>query len=460
MLLADARALLPGLTVRDAAPADDAVALAKLADWCGRYSPWVTVDGADGVLADLTGCAHLFGGEAALLADLRARLTDFAITARAAIAETPAAAWALARFAAEREACVPAGATEPTLALLPVAALRLPAETVAGLSRLGLQRIGELAKIPRAALAARFGRGVRDRLDRAFGRVDEPVSPRRPAPKYLSRMAFPEPIGNAADIAAAAAHLAGDLCAILARDGQGARRVELALYLADGRVHRIALGLSRPSREARHLLWLLEDRLRGLEAGVGADVIAFYATVAEPLAAEQVAMIDTGSGAAAAERDGRSAGFLADPELGLLIDRLGNRLGLINVARLAPQLSHLPERAVRVVAPLAPPQGAWDRETPRPVSLLACPEPVEAVAEVPDNPPVLFRWRGQVHRIARADGPERLAPEWWREGAPTASATRDYYRLEDEAGRRFWLYREGLYDAEREPRWYLHGFFA
>jgi protein ImuB len=460
MALADARALVPGLLVQAAAPEADRQALQRLADWCGRYGPWVAVDGADGIKLEITGTAHLFGGEAALLADLEARLAGFTLTARGAVADSLGAAWGLARFAPAAWTAVPADALEDAVAGLPVAALRLPAEIVESLHRLGLDTVRNLMGAPSAPFAARFGPGLVRRLAQALDREAEPVSPDRPAAEFLARLVFPEPIGSQPDIVAAATRLVEELAALLAAREMGARRLELTLYLADGGVRRLAIGCSRPSRDPAHLGRLLEERASGLEAGFGADVMTLAAPAVESLATAQLTL---GRIEAAASGSADARSLAEDAELGLLIDRLGNRLGFRNVARLAPHESRLPERALRVVAPLAPAQGGiWGPDLPRPVQLLPAPELVETVAEVPDGPPVRFRWRGRTHRVARADGPERIAPEWWRQerdgGKP--ARVRDYYRLEDQEGARFWIYRDGLFGAEETPRWYLHGLFA
>jgi len=454
MSLTDARALLPGLAVHEAAPVAERRGLARLAAWCGRYSPWVARDGADGIRLDVTGVAHLFGGELALLHDLEGRLAARGISARAAIADSLGAAWALARFAPTTPIAAPGGAARRALGPLPVAALRLSSESVDGLAALGLNRIEQLLAIPSAALAARFVPAVTERLAQALGEAAEPLSPERPVPWFLSRLVFAEPIAAVADIEAATARLAAGLCRTLAQEEKGARRLELTLYLADGGLHRLEVGCSRPSREPGHLRRLFAERLSGLEVGFGADVMTLAAPVVENQGAAQLGLKQM----APAGRAGAAPAKLADdPDLGLLIDRLGNRLGLRNVARPAPRQSHLPEQALRLVAPLAPPaDGVFGPDLPRPVRLLPAPEPIEAVAEVPDGPPVLFRWRGRAHQVARADGPERIEPEWWRQRA----RVRDYYRLEDDGGARFWVYRDGRFEAEAPPRWYLHGFFA
>lgn len=457
--LADARALLPELATRPAEPAADAQALAALADWCQRYSPWCASDGTDGLLLDTSGVAHLFGGEAALVADLAARLGRRGLTARLALADGAAAARALARHGASASSVVAPGGNRAALGPLPVVALGLAPAIARELARLGLKRIAELAAVPAASLASRFDRAVADRLGQAFGGADPPLSPRRPVAAHLRRLAFAEPIALPEDVARAARLLLGELCCDLAAEGLGARRLELCLYLTDGQVVRFAVGLAAASRDANHLMRLLAERLTGLDAGFGADLLTLAATACEPLGASQL-----GFAGAAAERDWPPA--TSGPALAELIDRLAGRLGEGNLGRFAARQSHLPERAVAVVPPLdgrAP--ADWPATAPRPVCLLPRPEAVEAVAEIPDGPPVLFRWRGRLHRVARADGPERLAPEWWRapgppEAAGLAAGTRDYYRIEVTGGERYWLFRQGLYGMGESPRWFLHGLFA
>ncbi|MBP2230304.1 protein ImuB [Azospirillum agricola] len=466
LTLADARALLPGLDVADATPEDDARLLDRIAGWCRRYSPWTAPDGTDGVTIDITGCAHLFGGEAALLADLHRRLRDAGFTARPAIAATPAAAWGLARFgdadSRRREA----------LDALPMAALRLPVATLDGLAAVGLRRIGDLHALPRAALAARFGDGVLRRLDQAQGRLDEPVSPHRPVEPHEARLAFAEPIATADTIAAAVRHLLGTLCAGLEAAGRGARRLALEVHRTDRRLddapQRLTLGTSRPVRDPAALARLFGQILERIEPGPGIETMILTATETAPLGAIQAALDGEGD----------------DTGLGELVDRLGTRLGERAVLRLVPRESWLPERSVAPAPPLATsalatsppgrssaaglPIARWPDDRPRPVRLLSPPEPVEATAPVPDDPPLQFRWRGALHRVRHADGPERIETEWWRprtdRGADRTGNPRDYYRVEDRDGRRFWLFRDGLYrpdmPPDATPRWYLHGFFG
>ncbi len=488
--LADAQAFLPGLAVRAADAPGDAAALRRLAEWCGRWSPWTAPDGLDGIVFDITGCAHLRGGESRLAAEILGRIAGEGYAARAAIADTVGAAWALARFgkAGRGPVIVPPGGTRAALEPLPVAALRLPAEMAAGLERLGLKRIADLCAMPRGALAERFGPALAERLDQALGAAGEPVSPLRSVPARRARLAFAEPIATAEDLARACRHLVAELCRGLAAEGTGARRLELACYRVDGAVERAAIGTARASRDARHLTRLLEEKLAAIDPDLGIEAMVLAAPVAEPLRAAQLSLsrLREREGTHAKHGEGEGMGQLApgakpsprsspvngrggmvaadDAELAALLDRLGNRLGLANLRRLEPRASHWPERAVAVLpaAEKAPQDAAsWPRDRLRPVRLLAPPEPIEATAPVPDDPPILFRWRRRLHRVRRADGPERIAGEWWRRPSPaTPDDIRDYYRVEDAEGRRFWLYRAGLYRPDRPARWFLHGLFA
>jgi protein ImuB len=450
MTLADARALLPSLTVADADPGADAKALAALTDWCGRYSPWCATDGEDGICLDITGCAHLFGGEAAMLSDMTRRLWSFGIAARGAVAGTPAAAWGWARY--RRKSATPIlgeGETAPLLPL-PVAALRLEPDSIDTLRVLGLNTIATVIDLPRGPLTQRLGEAVLGRLDRMFGRAAEPISPRAIAEPWASRMIFAEPIGRREDIDAAAERLTTYLCRAMSLKGQGVRRLVLHFYRVDGAVQHIAIGTSRPTHTPAHILRLFAERLEQVEPGFGIEAIVLEATEAEPLAPMQGALT--------------AAGEVDATDLAGLIDRLQNRLGTARVVQLVPVESHVPERAemrekaapARPLKRLKPPSG-FTLKSARPVSLLPIPEPIEAIAPVPDDPPLTFRWRRIQHRVAFADGPERIEPEWWRAEAPAKA--RDYYRVEDLAGRRFWLYREGPYGAPEPPRWFLHGFF-
>ena len=473
MRLADARALLAGLATARADAAADRRGLERLALWCNRFTPWCAVDGGGdddsgcdgGLLLDITGCAHLFGGEAALMDEIAARLAGLGIENRLGLADTPGAAWALARFGAEEARIAAPGETHAAIAGLPVEALRLAAEDAHLLRRLGLVTIGAADGLPRASLARRFpcrerGGAVLARLDRALGRFAEPIVPLVPPPACLERLALPEPLIDRAGLDAALARLMPGLIASLERDGLGVRRLALWCYRVDGGVARRAVATARAIRDGNHLQRLFRETLETIDPGFGIDLTALHAERVEPLAPAQLSL--TG--------DKRKQG-----DVDLLVDRLLAKLGDGAVCRLEPVARHRPEMAERAVAPgrepvpwsEAPEASEAPEKPPRPLRLFDRPEPVDVMAEVPDGPPLLFTWRRVRRRVARAAGPERIEPEWWPGAGGRDEAVRDYYRIEDADGRRYWLYRAGLYgDAAADtgtgasPRWYVHGLYG
>lgn len=463
--LADARALLPALVTRPAEAEADARALRALAQWGSRYTPWTNVDGprdgSCGLWLDITGCAHLFGGEAALIADLLARLRALGLTARPGLAGTPGAAWAMARFAPDEtmeHRIVAPGAHERALSPLPVAALRLGSEALILLRRLGLRSIGDLSRIPRAALARRFqaaeiGEQVLTRLDQALGTRDEPLSPLQPAPAYRACRHLATPIVTLEAIESALLTLLERLCAHLASTRKGARALILSAYRVDGHCSRIRVAASRPTHDLPHFKRLFAEHLDRIDPGFGIETLILEADLLHALEDRQLSL--SADGAAAAEDD-----------LLRLVDRLANRLGGSRVRRLQPRESHIPERAENRVPAQHAENGMTKRQTdlaPRPFRLLTRPELIHVLAEIPEGPPMRFVWRRVVHRTTRSAGPERIAPEWWLEEGCDYSRVRDYYRVEDTKGRRFWLYREGLYQLaapHEPPRWFVHGLFA
>jgi protein ImuB len=445
MALAHARAMVPGLAVAEADPDGDAQALARLAAWCLRIAPLTAAAPPDGIWIDATGSAHLHGGEAAMLAALVERIGGTGATARAAIADTPGAAHAVARHAGVATSVVPHGESAAALAELPIAGLRLPDDMLTGLHQLGLERIGQLAAVPRAPLARRFGKLPGLRLDQALGRVSEPIRPVFPEELISHRLAFAEPLLTAEAFALVIGELVRAVCVHLEETGQGARRLDLVFERVDGTLQTVSIGTARPVRGDRHLARLLDEKIETIDPGLGVEAMRLLVPLAEPLAYTQAA---TGGDAAAAD-------------IAVLVDRIENRLGLGRVYRPAAVESDVPERSVRHVPVLAPPTGAaWPEDLPRPVRLLDPPQPVEAMALLPDQPPVAFTWRGRRHRIRHADGPERIFGEWWRRPAET-SAVRDYFAVEDEDGRRFWLFRrgDGADPDTGDLHWFLHGVF-
>ena len=445
--LTDARALCPELAVAPADPAGDIALLERLALWAQRWGPWSALDPPDGLLVDVSGVAHLFGGEAQLLADASERLAARGLTARLAVAPTAGAAWALAHYGPERAVLEAGGA----LAELPVVALRLDPATLLVLRRLGLKRIGDLSGVARDALARRF-RSVRApaanplvRLDQLTGKVPEPLLPVLAAPPPLVQRRLIEPIRHRALLDQVLGDLADDMVRVLEGQALGARRLELALWKVDGEVVQRRLELAAATRAADHITRLFADKLDDIDAGFGIELARLTASWCEPLALSQ--------------RDFEAAAEAHGTSLAACIDRLSIRLGAGAVRRPEPVASHWPERAQRWLAPLEPARAAQESLTlhARPLKLLDRPELIAVIHASPDGLPRRFRWRGALHEVTRAEGPERIAPEWWRERG--SARLRDYYRVEDTAGRRYWIYRHGHAADGRGgvPEWYLQG---
>ncbi|MDR3531741.1 MAG: DNA polymerase Y family protein [Rhodopila sp.] len=441
MKLAQAQALVPGLSVHDADPAGDAAALMRLAGWCLRYAPLAAADPPDGLWIDVSGSTHLHGGETRLLRDLVRRLTGQGLAACAAVADTPAVAHAVARFGGG--GVVPPGGS--VMADFPIEALRLPAEVLANLRLMGFERVGPLAAAARAPLVRRFGALLTLRLDQAAGKVFEPIVPVVPPELIQARLAFVEPLLTAEAFSTVIARLVALVCGDMERASLGARQLDLLFERVDGSVQAIRVGTARPVRDARHLGRMLDERLERVDPGLGVEAMRLVVAIADPLGFVQTSasLVET-----------------AIPDIAPLVDRLANRLGEARVYRIAPVESDVPERSVRRVPALATFAGGWPADLPRPVRLLDPPQPVEAMALLPDHPPVAFIWRRVRHRVRHADGPERIAGEWWKRDREMLSV-RDYFRVEDEDGRRFWLFRRGDgSDVETgDMRWFLHGFF-
>ena len=487
--LADARAALPALLSRRAELDADRIALLKLARWAGRYGPNRHTDGDDGLWIDITGAAHLFGGEECLLDDLTRRLASFGVSANAGLADTLGAAHALARFgcpAGAAWALAPPAATRDAIAPLPVEALRLDGPRVLLLKRLGLRRIGQLYDIPRDSLSRRFrskdaAAAVLMRLDQALGQAAEPRRPMHHPPVLSATRSFADPLISSEALEATVAQLCAELATALAAKGLGAKAVRLALYRADGTCAEVEAAMSQASRDGPHIMLLLKEKLAVIDAGFGIDVLRLDAVRVERHGAHQ----DTF--AASRARQGPGA----------LIDKLANRFGAAAVSVLCPRGSHIPERAEARVPALhvfhaqPPPQGGqkgekksegaagvtasyqppwpYGRTASRPAFLLTRPERIDVLAEVPDGPPERFTWRRVERRVVRAQGPERITPEWWRHIASAdnqkRSRPRDYYTIEDHEGAAYWVFRHGLYGIEDggggdPPRWFLHGLFA
>ena len=454
MPLANARAMLPALTVTAADEPADRKLLERIADWCERFTPLVALDPPRALLLDITGAAHLFGGEAAMLDQVRSSLAKQSFAVRGAIAGTTAAARALARY--KDGAIAPSGEEAVFVAPLPVEALNLDPVTTHALRRAGLKTVGQVAPRDRAELTARFGAGMVFTLDNALGRVEQPISPRIPLPDYSVEHQFAEPIVTQGAALAVLKALAPRLAAMLEEYGNGARRLEAGFFRVDGVLRRIVIETGKPTREPAVIERLFREKLDALadplDPGLGYDLIRLSASRVERTDPETIGL----GGNANAERD-----------ISCLIDRMAARFGSRRILTFQPNNTHIPEAAaVAVPAQYAKPTKAkWETirdrgEAPRrPLRLFAQPEPVDVIAEVPEGPPLRFRWRRVLHTVAFAEGPERIAMEWWRHQEP--QPTRDYFRVEDGEGKRFWLYRSGVYGRETAAaRWFMHGIFA
>lgn len=460
--LANARAICPDLVVHEADTAADAQTLEDIACWCDRFTPLVALDPPHGLALDITGCAHLFGGEARLMTLLCDALAARGFTVSAAIAANAVCARTLNRHVHGR--IVPDGEEAAFVSPLPVAALGAGEAVTLGLRRAGLKTIGDVAMRGRHELTARFGADFTRMLAQALGEADAPISPRKAPPDYIVEKRFAEPVATDTVIAASLSSLAAMLVAAMAQQGKGARRLEAYFFRTDGAVRMIAVDTGRPVTETDVIDRLFRERLDALsdplDPGFGFDLIRLCASRSELVVQEQ--------------RD-LDAHVHDNDELAALIDRIAARIGGKRVIVHLPVETHIPERASLPVPAqqhlAAAAQAQWpdrvDGEPPlRPLRLFERPEEIQVIAQVPDGPPARFVWRRAAHAIVRAEGPERIAMEWWRPDGQ--GLTRDYFRVEDENGLRFWLYRDGLYDREIEqqpgqivqPAWYMHGLFA
>lgn len=446
-----ARAMIPDIDVIEADPAADRAFLEAIADWCDRYTPLVALDGEDGLFLDITGSSHLFGGEAALFEDILTRLERMGIAARGAIASAPGLASAVARFGLP--AIVQPDEAENVLLPLPVQALRLPGETAELLVKSGLKQVGDLIGQPRAPLARRFGPLLLMRLDQALGLEEEPISPRRPVAELSSERRLSEPVGDEDSILFLLRGLAESLKASFEARGEGGKLFELLLFRVDGRVFSVRAGAAMPLRDAERIVALFRARLTAvhddIDAGYGFETVRLNVLQAAPFSELQP------------DLQGRNR---QDETLADFLDQMSARFGQDLLTTPVLFESHIPERAGRLMplgdlaTPAALPATPSDLP-PRPLRLFAHPEPVETMAEIPDGPPRSFRWRRTLIRTVRAEGPERIAAEWWLDGAE--APPRDYFRVEDETGRRYWLYRQGLYERGNDsPRWFIQGIFA
>jgi len=453
MPLADARARVPELLVVQHDPVADAAWLDRLALGCNRYTPLVAIDAPDGLILDITGTGHLLGGEAELIDDVERRLSRLGMNVRTALGPTADAARALAHYQTR-----PAPDEDQAVRRLPVAALELEPEATTALVRAGLKTIGDLASRPMANIAARFGAGAANALRRILGDAPSPLDPRIAPPPVATERRFAEPLGSTAHATRVLAELVDEAMVELGERGKGGRHFRATFFRSDGLARSIAIETGHPTRDTKLVMRLFAERMDGLadplDPGFGFDMIRLAVPRLETLGATQLKL---------------EGGAVRSAAMNELVDRMTTRLGRGRVRRLLAADTHIPEQAQLALPAIDaqqswPPPEPWQAPDPgepptRPFHLFDPPQPIEVIAEVPDGPPHQFRWRRQAHAVRRYEGPERIAAEWWRH-RDNAGLTRDYYRVEDAQGRRFWLFRHGLYEEKERPRWYIHGVFA
>ena len=456
MVVADARVLFPALEVLEDRPERAGQLLRAMALWCIRYTPIAAIDLPDGLMLDISGCAQLWGGERVYLVQIVTTLRSKGYDVRGAIADTVGAAWAVARYGQTTRINEPEGRCElltpiiepgdttDALLPLPVTALRLDPDVTNRLARLGLYKVRHIAGMARQALRSRFGNDLLLRLDQAFGREAEVIEPVVPAVAYIERLPCLEPIATATGIGIALSRLLEALCQRLQQDGKGLRAAVFKGYRVDGKMVQAGIGTHRATHHVPHLLKLFEEKIATLEPNLGIDLFTLEAPVVDDIAAHQPSMWS-------------GATDLQDLRLAELVDRVANRFGEGCIHRYLPAEHYWPERAfVPATSFDDHALTAWALNRPRPIHLLATPEPIEVAAPIPDYPPMHFRHQGRVHKVLRAEGPERIEPEWWMDGA----RHRDYYAVEDESGVRYWIYRSGPYTGPASSQWFLHGYFA
>lgn len=441
MVVADVRAILPLVEVFSADAVAEEKLLNNLAEWCIRYSPVVATDSPDGLILEISGCPHLWGGELSYIRSIVSWLRKGGYDVRAAIADTVGAAWAVARYG-KNEMITEPGKQAEALFALPPAALRLDNVTLQRMDKLGFRQIRQFIGIPRLNLRRRFGDVLLKRLDQALGILPEPLQSVQPAPVYLERLPSMEPIRTATGIEIAINRLLEALCERFIREGKGMRSGILKGYRIDGEMEQIGIGTNRASRNAAHLFKLFELKIPEIEPALGIELFTLEATLVEDVSETQEALWST------ATRD--------QTAISELLDNIAGKVGIQAIRRYLPQEHHWPESSMKAVSSLdEQPETEWLISRPRPIHLLPKPEPVEVMVVLPDYPPMHFRYKGEVIRIVRADGPERIEQEWWLRNGPP----RDYYRVEAENGSRYWLFRLGLYE-NLKPQWFLHGYFV
>jgi protein ImuB len=443
MVVADARAMIPSLKVLDDEDGLPGRLLNKIANWCIRYTNIVAVDPPDGLIMDVTGCAHLWGGEMLYIKDINFRLKKRGYDVRATMADSIGAAWAIAHFG-DSTPIIESGRQMNALLALPPAALRLEINTIDRLHKLGLHQVRNFISMPRSALRRRFGIDLLLKLDRALGHEEEPVIGVQPIAPWRERLPCLEPIVTATGIEIALQRLLEMICTRLQKEGLGIRKAIFTGFRVDGKLEKIEIGTHRATSNANHLYKLFEDKISTIAPDLGIDLFMIEALKTDKCLSRQEKLWDTKAG-------------LENAGLAELMDRLTNRFGASPIRRYLPAEHYLPEKSfIESVSLNEAPTTHWKIDRPRPLQLLSRPQPIEVTAPIPDYPPMLFRYQGIIHKIKKADGPERIEQEWWIQDGPH----RDYYAVEDEEGNRYWLFRSGHYREDKITKWFIHGFFS
>jgi protein ImuB len=441
MVLADCRALVPDLNVFDYDHTKPAKLLTALAEWCIRYSPFISIDLPDVLILDASGCTHLWGGEENYLNDIQKKFNAFDYNIKTAMADNIGTAWAVCRFG-KNGSIVPSGKEAEVLSTLPPAALRLEPAVLERLDKLGLKTIGSFITMPSTALRRRFGQNLLQRLAQALGEEMEITDPVLPVSPYQERLPSMEPICTAEGIEIAIKTLLQMLCERLQNESKGLRKCELRCYRVDGVVEKIEIGTSKPSRNTLHLFKLFENKISQIEPDLGIELFVMNAPIVEELQSSQDALWTV---------SGKDEAVIAE-----LLDRLAGKTGVQAIHRYLPAEHYWPERSFKEAVSLTEkPVTAWRTDLPRPLHILPVPELIEVSVPIPDYPPMLFKYKGQLHTVKKADGPERIEQEWWIE----KGLYRDYYCVEDEHGARYWLFRSGDYNIGN-VKWFMHGFFT
>jgi protein ImuB len=443
MVVADARAIFPSLEVLDDDPALSGKLLKVISEWCIRYTNIVAIDPPDGIIMDVTGASHLWGGEKKYINDILLRLKKRGYDVRVTIADSIGTAWAIAHYG-KKSAIVESGKQMEALLSLPPSALRLEKNVADRLHKLGLHQIRNFISMPRSALRRRFGKGLIQKLNQALGNEEESIIPVQPFEPWCERLPCLEPIVTASGIEIALHRLLSAICGRMRQKGMGIRKAIFTGFRIDGKLEKIEIGTHRATLNEKHLYKLFENKIQTIEPAAGIELFMIEAMQTEKISTHQDKFWDAICG-------------LEAPELSELLDRLGNRFSNSPLKRFLPSEHYLPEKSFKESVSLTESSDiSWLTGRPRPLQILSRPELIEVTAPIPDYPPMLFRYQGKLHKIKKADGPERIEQEWWIQDGPH----RDYYAVEDEEGKRYWLFRSGHYKENEKPKWFIHGFFA